>query len=52
MAEAWGRGTEVRYNKFVEVLAPLNIMAACLRMVSRVCPVEEGIESYIDDTKL
>ena len=29
MAEAWGRGTEVRYNKFVEVLAPLNM---CVRM--------------------
>ena len=29
MAEAWGRGTEVRYNKFVEVLAPLN-MCECM----------------------
>ena len=25
MAGAWGRGTEERYNKFVEVLAPLNM---------------------------
>ena len=48
MAGAWGRGTEERYNKFVEVLAPLN-MCVCMYAIFEYKQVIQLLPCHVSD---